>query len=270
MTLLYRFEDPTSGEILVDGTPLPELDIRDWRKRLSLMSQEVRLFNETVESNIAYGDLDAAPEAIRKAAAVAGADDFIRELPDGYATEIGDHGMRLSGGQRQRIALARTILRDPDILLLDEATNALDSESESAIQDALDTYARGRTVVVIAHRLATVADADQVIVLEAGRVVEMRPARDAAAQRRPVRAPARPAVRQDGDAGLGHGVSDRGDRTVGAAAAHRSGSRAGWPRRPGALERPSRGLSHGERDARIRRSPRRRLRRSAPSGSGAG
>jgi ATP-binding cassette, subfamily B, bacterial MsbA len=96
-------------------------------------------------------------------------------MPDGYATEIGDHGMRLSGGQRQRIALARTILRDPDILLLDEATNALDSESENAIQDALDTYARGRTVVVIAHRLATVADADQVIVLEAGRVVESGP-----------------------------------------------------------------------------------------------
>jgi subfamily B ATP-binding cassette protein MsbA len=175
MTLLYRFEDPTVGGILVDGTPLPELDTRDWRKRLSLMSQEVRLFNETVESNIAYGDLCATPEAIRKAAAVAGADEFIRELPDGYATEIGDHGMRLSGGQRQRIALARTILRDPDILLLDEATNALDSESESAIQDALDTYARGRTVVVIAHRLATVADADQVIVLEGGRVVECGP-----------------------------------------------------------------------------------------------
>jgi subfamily B ATP-binding cassette protein MsbA len=175
MTLLYRFEDPTAGEILVDGTRLPELDLRDWRKRLSLMSQEVRLFNETVESNIAYGDLAANTEAIRKAAAVASADEFIRDLPDGYATEIGDHGMRLSGGQRQRIALARTILRDPDILLLDEATNALDSESESAIQDALDTYARGRTVVVIAHRLATVADADQVIVLEGGRVVECGP-----------------------------------------------------------------------------------------------
>jgi len=175
MTLLYRFEDPTAGEILVDGTPLRELDVRDWRERLSLMSQEVRLFNETVESNIAYGDLEATPDAIRKAAAVAGADEFIRDLPDGYVTQIGDHGMRLSGGQRQRIALARTILRDPDILLLDEATNALDSESESAIQDALDTYAHGRTVVVIAHRLATVADADQVIVLEGGRVVECGP-----------------------------------------------------------------------------------------------
>jgi len=172
MTLLYRFEDPISGEILIDGTPLRELDLRSWRGRLSLMSQDVRLFNETVEANIAYGDLAASAETIRKAAKIAGADEFIRDLPQGYATEVGDHGMRLSGGQRQRIALARTILRDPDLLLLDEATNALDSESEHAFQDALEMYAHGRTVVVIAHRLATVADADQIIVLEGGRVVE--------------------------------------------------------------------------------------------------
>lgn len=172
MTLLYRFEDPTSGEILVDGTRLRDLDLRSWRNRLALMSQEVRLFNETVEANIAYGDLEAPAEAIHEAAKIAGADEFIRDLPQGYATELGDQGMRLSGGQRQRIALARTVLRNPDILLLDEATNALDSESERAIQDALDLYGSGRTVVVIAHRLATVADADQIIVLEGGRVVE--------------------------------------------------------------------------------------------------
>jgi subfamily B ATP-binding cassette protein MsbA len=172
MTLLYRFEDPTEGEILVDGTPLRELDIRSWRERLSLMSQDVRLFNETVGANISYGKLDASTETIQKAAEIACADEFIRDLPQGYATEVGDHGMRLSGGQRQRIALARTILRDPDILLLDEATNALDSESERAFQDALDIYARGRTIIVIAHRLTTVAEADQVIVLEEGRVVE--------------------------------------------------------------------------------------------------
>jgi ATP-binding cassette, subfamily B, bacterial MsbA len=175
MTLLYRFEDPTTGEILVDGTPLTEFDLRDWRRRLSLMSQEVRLFNETVEANIGYGNLDAPPEQVHRAAQIAGADAFIRDLPEGYATELGDHGMRLSGGQRQRIALARTILKDPDILLLDEATNALDSESEHAIQQALDTYTHGRTVVVIAHRLATVANADQVIVLDGGRVVECGP-----------------------------------------------------------------------------------------------
>jgi subfamily B ATP-binding cassette protein MsbA len=172
MTLLYRFEDPTEGEILVDGTPLRELDLRSWRDRLSLMSQDVRLFNDTIAANIAYGDLEASAETIQKAAKVAGADEFIRDLPQGYATDVGDYGMRLSGGQRQRIALARTILRDPDILLLDEATNALDSESERAFQDALDMYARGRTVIVIAHRLTTVAGADQIIVLEGGRIVE--------------------------------------------------------------------------------------------------
>ena len=172
MTLLYRFEDPTEGEILVDGTPLRELDIRSWRERLSLMSQDVRLFNETVGANISYGNLDASAEAIQKAAEISCADRFIRDLPQGYATEVGDHGMRLSGGQRQRIALARTILRDPDILLLDEATNALDSESERAFQDALDIYVRGRTIIVIAHRLTTVAESDQIIVLESGRVVE--------------------------------------------------------------------------------------------------
>jgi subfamily B ATP-binding cassette protein MsbA len=172
MTLLYRFEDPTAGEILVDGAPLRELDLRSWRDRLSLMSQDVKLFNETVAANISYGNLDAPDEAIRNAARISGADAFIRELPQGYETEVGDQGMRLSGGQRQRIALARTILRDPDILLLDEATNALDSESERAFQDALDIYARGRTVIVIAHRLQTVAAADQIVVLENGRVVE--------------------------------------------------------------------------------------------------
>jgi ATP-binding cassette, subfamily B, bacterial MsbA len=172
MTLLYRFEDATSGEILVDGIPLRELDLQSWRARLSLMSQDVRLFNETVKANIAYGDMAASADTIRKAAKIAGADDFIRDLPQGYATEVGDHGMRLSGGQRQRIALARTILRNPDVLLLDEATNALDSDTERAFQEALDIYARGRTVLVIAHRLATVAGADQIIVLEGGRVVE--------------------------------------------------------------------------------------------------
>jgi subfamily B ATP-binding cassette protein MsbA len=172
MLLLYRFEDPTSGEILVDGVPLKEFNLRSWRERLSLMSQDVRLFNETVEANIAYGDLAAPAEAVREAAKIAGADEFIQDLPRGYATELGDHGMRLSGGQRQRIALARTVLRNPDILLLDEATNALDSEAEHAIRNALDTYGQGRTVIVIAHRLATVASADQIIVLDGGGVVE--------------------------------------------------------------------------------------------------
>ncbi|TWB13385.1 subfamily B ATP-binding cassette protein MsbA [Rhizobium sp. ERR 1071] len=172
MALLFRFMDPTSGAIVADGMPLSEFDLRSWRKRLSLMSQEVHLFNDTIAANIAYGDLEAGPAEIRKAAEIAKADDFIRLLPDGYGTRIGDQGMRLSGGQRQRVALARTILRNPDILLLDEATNALDAETEQAFQLALDEYSHNRTVVVIAHRLSTVLAADQIIVMTKGRVVE--------------------------------------------------------------------------------------------------
>jgi subfamily B ATP-binding cassette protein MsbA len=172
MALLFRFMDPTSGAILADGIPLPEFDLRSWRKRLSLMSQEVHLFNDTISANIAYGDLDAGEAEIRKAAEIAKADDFIRLLPHGYGTQIGDQGMRLSGGQRQRVALSRTILRNPDILLLDEATNALDAETEQAFQLALDEYSHNRTVVVIAHRLSTIQAADQIIVMAKGRVIE--------------------------------------------------------------------------------------------------
>ncbi|MBB6488632.1 ABC transporter ATP-binding protein [Rhizobium lusitanum] len=172
MALLFRFLDPTSGEVVADGIPLTEFDLASWRKRLSLMSQEVHLFNDAISANISYGDLDAGPAEIRKAAEIAKADDFIRLLPDGYETRIGDQGMRLSGGQRQRVALARTILRNPDILLLDEATNALDAETEQAFQLALDEYSHNRTVVVIAHRLSTVLAADQIIVMTKGRVVE--------------------------------------------------------------------------------------------------
>lgn len=172
MALLFRFMDPSSGEVLADGVPLPEFDLRSWRKRLSLMSQEVHLFNDTIAANIAYGDLDAGMAEIRNAAEIAKADGFIRLLPDGYETRIGDQGMRLSGGQRQRVALARTILRNPDILLLDEATNALDVETEQAFQLALDEYAHNRTVVVIAHRLSTVQAADQIIMMAKGRVIE--------------------------------------------------------------------------------------------------
>ena len=172
MSLLFRFLDPTSGAVIADGVPLSEFDLRTWRRRLSLMSQEVHLFNDTIAANIAYGDLEADNTEICNAAGIAKADEFIRLLPDGYETRIGDQGMRLSGGQRQRIALARTILRNPDILLLDEATNALDVETEQAFQLALDEYSHNRTVVVIAHRLSTIQAADQIIVMSKGRVVE--------------------------------------------------------------------------------------------------
>jgi len=173
MALLFRFMDPTSGEIVADGTQLAAFELRSWRKRLSLMSQEVFLFNDTIAANVAYGDFDASPDDLRQAARIAKAEDFIRSLQDGYETQIGDQGMRLSGGQRQRIALARTILRNPDILLLDEATNALDVETEQAFQLALEQYSHNRTVVVIAHRLSTVQAADQIIVMAKGRVIEV-------------------------------------------------------------------------------------------------
>ncbi|TAN00758.1 MAG: ABC transporter ATP-binding protein [Rhizobiaceae bacterium] len=172
LSLLFRFRDPTSGAIVVGDTPLPAFDLHRWRERLSVMSQEVYLFNDTIAANIGYADFDAGIERIREAARIARADDFISALPEGYDTRIGDQGMRLSGGQRQRIALARAILRDPDILLLDEATNALDIETEQAFQLALEQFSRNRTVVVIAHRLSTVRAADQIIVLSKGRVVE--------------------------------------------------------------------------------------------------
>lgn len=175
LSLLFRFQDPTGGEITADGVPLPRFRLASWRSHLSLMSQEVQLFNDTIEANIGYGKLDAGPEQIRAAATVAHADMFIRSLPQGYSTIVGDHGMRLSGGQRQRIALARTILRDPDILMLDEATNALDAESERAFQTALEQYSHQRTLIVIAHRLSTVERADQIVVMDGGRVIEVGP-----------------------------------------------------------------------------------------------
>ena len=175
MSLLFRFRDPEAGAILVDGRPLTSLDLAGWRAQLSLMAQEAQLFNDTAAMNIGYGDLAAGRDRVEAAARVAGAHEFLAALPLGYDTELGDRGARLSGGQRQRIALARTILKAPRLLLLDEPTNALDVETEQAFQAALQTFSRGRTVVVIAHRLSTVRSADQVIVLDGGRVVEAGP-----------------------------------------------------------------------------------------------
>ncbi len=173
--LLFRFHDPTEGSVTADGVPLDRFRLESWRSRLSLMSQDVQLFNDTVEANIAYGDLRASREAVREAAKVAHADRFIEALPQGYGTVVGDHGLRLSGGQRQRIALARTVLRNPDVLMLDEPTNALDVESARAFQEALARFSHRRTVVVIAHQLSTVLSADQVVVLDGGEVREVGP-----------------------------------------------------------------------------------------------
>ncbi|MBD1821720.1 ABC transporter ATP-binding protein [Cyanobacteria bacterium FACHB-DQ100] len=170
--LLCRFCDPSEGEIYVNGTPLRKFNLNAWRDRLAIVSQDVFMFSTTIRENIAYGRLDATDDEIIAAAQLANAHDFILQLPYGYETEMGDRGMRLSGGQRQRIALARAIVRDPDILILDEATNALDSISEDLIQQALATLSQNRTVIVIAHRLSTIEQADQIIVMDHGRVVE--------------------------------------------------------------------------------------------------
>lgn len=170
--LLCRFYDTTFGKIYVDNLPLQELDLTDWRHQIAIVSQDVYMFSTTVLENIAYGKLDATKNEIVAAAKLANAHEFISQLPQGYDTKVGDRGVRLSGGQRQRIALARAIVRNPQILILDEATNALDSISEHLIQEALNTLSQNRTVIVIAHRLSTIEQADNIIVLSEGRVIE--------------------------------------------------------------------------------------------------
>jgi ATP-binding cassette, subfamily B, bacterial MsbA len=170
--LLPRFHDPTGGRILMDGVPLTRLTRRSLRGLMGVVSQDTVLLNDTVRGNIAYGSPNATLEQIEAAAAAANAGGFISGLPLGYDTMLGERGTRLSGGQRQRIAIARALLRDPPILILDEATSALDTESERLVQQAIDRLMHHRTVLVIAHRLATVRDADEIVVLDAGRVVQ--------------------------------------------------------------------------------------------------
>jgi subfamily B ATP-binding cassette protein MsbA len=172
MKLILRFYEPDRGSIRVGDGNLAELDVKFWRDQIAVVSQDVYLFDATVRENIAYGRLDARPEEIIEAARKADAHEFIERLPDKYETVLGHHGTRLSGGQQQRISLARAIIRDPRILILDEATNALDSISEQWIQETLDKLRENRTVIMIAHRLSTIERADQIIVLEKGRVVE--------------------------------------------------------------------------------------------------
>jgi subfamily B ATP-binding cassette protein MsbA len=172
LDLLLRFQEPQTGLIRVDGVPLDRFDLSSWRSRIAVVSQDPYIFDDTVRANILYGRLEASEAEMIAAAQLACADEFIRGLPKGYDTVIGERGTQISGGQRQRLALARAVVRGADLLILDEATNALDSLTEQAFQDALAHFARERTVFVVAHRLATIEKADQVIVLEAGRVVE--------------------------------------------------------------------------------------------------
>ena len=166
--LLLRFYDPRSGQVLIDDLRLTDLRPEDIRAQIGLVPQETVLFGASARDNIRYGRPDASDADIEAAAVAAAADEFLRKLPQGYDTFLGERGTRLSGGQRQRIALARAILKDPPILLLDEATSALDSESERLVQEALETLMQGRTTIIIAHRLATVLKADRIVVMDHG------------------------------------------------------------------------------------------------------
>ena len=170
--LVARFYDPTAGQVLIDGVDLRQIEINSLRNKMAVVSQDTFIFNTSVRNNIAYGIEDTDIATIQKAAQQANALEFILDMPEGFETQLGDRGVRLSGGQRQRIAIARALLRDPEILILDEATSALDSVSERLIQESLEKLSVGRTVIAIAHRLSTIAKADKVVVLEQGRIVE--------------------------------------------------------------------------------------------------
>jgi subfamily B ATP-binding cassette protein MsbA len=176
VSLLPRFYDATEGAILMDGTEIHDLELDNLRKQIAIVGQDVQLFNDTIAANIAYGRLSrASRDEIIRAAEIAHASEFIQELPEGLETLVGEDGVLLSGGQRQRLAIARAILKDAPVLILDEATASLDSESERHIQRALQSLMRRRTTVVIAHRLSTIETADRIVVLKGGRIVEQGP-----------------------------------------------------------------------------------------------
>jgi subfamily B ATP-binding cassette protein MsbA len=173
VNLVPRFYDATGGAILVDEVDIRDVTLRSLRSQVGIVTQETVLFDDTIASNIAYGTPGATVADIEAAARAAHAHEFISELPDGYETDIGERGQRLSGGQRQRLAIARALLRNSPILILDEATSSLDAESEQLVQDALATLMQNRTAFVIAHRLSTVRRADKIVALERGRVAEI-------------------------------------------------------------------------------------------------
>lgn len=172
VSLLFRFYDPTSGEILIDGKPIREMSLTNLRRNLALVPQEVLLFGGSIQENIRYGKPEATDEEIFEAAKQANAHEFIEGLTEGYETLVGDRGAQLSGGQRQRIAIARAILADPAILILDEATSSLDAESERLVQGALDKLMENRTSIIIAHRLSTIRRCDQILVISGGAILE--------------------------------------------------------------------------------------------------
>lgn len=172
VSLIERFYDPQQGRVLLDGRDIRTLTVASLRRQISMVLQDTFLFNGSIAENIGYGVDHASPEQIEQAARIARAHDFISQMPQGYDTLVGERGVRLSGGQKQRIAIARAVLRDAPILILDEATSAVDTETEAEIQDAIEQLSGGRTIIVIAHRLSTVMRADQILVLREGEIVE--------------------------------------------------------------------------------------------------
>ena len=172
VNLLPRFLDPTEGAVRIDGTDVRDVTLTSLRSQIAIVTQETFLFNDTVRNNICYGAGSVNPDQVEAAARAALAHDFILKFPKGYDTVIGERGTRISGGERQRLAIARAILKDAPLLILDEATSSLDSESEMLVQQALSNLMRNRTTFVIAHRLSTVRNASRIIVLQKGRIVE--------------------------------------------------------------------------------------------------
>ena len=172
VSLLLRFYEPTKGEVMLDGRPLSAFRQQDLRRKIGIVQQDVFLFGDTIAENIAYGRENATKEEIEEAARLAAADDFIRQLPNGYETKVGERGVKLSGGQKQRIAIARVFLKNPPVVIFDEATSALDTQTEKKVQKTLDELAKNRTTIIIAHRLSTVRNADVIYVLDHGRLIE--------------------------------------------------------------------------------------------------
>jgi subfamily B ATP-binding cassette protein MsbA len=172
MDLVAGFWYPTKGDIIIDGINIRELSLKSLRQHIGLVTQDVILFNETIKTNLHLGRPNASDEEIVEAAKAAYAHEFIEDLPDGYETNIGERGVRLSGGQKQRITIARAILKNPEILIFDEATSSLDSDSESKIQKAIENIIPGRTTIIIAHRLSTIRKADRILVMDRGKIIQ--------------------------------------------------------------------------------------------------
>ena len=171
-SLIPRFYEVQGGQILLDGTNVQDVTMRSLRQNIGIVQQNVYLFSGTIRENIAYGKPDATDQEIMEAARLAGADEFIAQLPDGYNTYVGERGLKLSGGQRQRVSIARVFLKNPPVLILDEATSALDNESERLVQASIEKLTVGRTTITIAHRLTTIKNADRIVVLTADGIAE--------------------------------------------------------------------------------------------------